>query len=190
MELPRKRSTLPEEKLYEIAAWNSTLRTLGKLCADPYIYIESQNVPEIVQNLAQAAFKDPSEVITVAKTVADNSWRKGNPPHYRDLVYMGILVPNRDYFSRGERPYLLSKGFSQMHELYYGSRVLPGKATYADVERFESDIDDLAAFHQKKLSRAIIDNCDLIDRIQAIQHDNIHYLGEWEHQRNLGNSDH
>lgn len=77
-----------------------------------------------------------------------------------------------------------------MHELYYtGDDILNEIGEDARIERFESDIDTLASYNQKRLHEAIVQNYSLIDTIQTVQHDNTFYLGKWDGDRSLGVSD-
>lgn len=188
MELPREHPVFPLEEQYEVAAWNSTVRSLSLLWTDPYLHIEARHIPKNIQSLARIAFKDPVEMVPFAEAAMKNSWRKDEYPAY--LVNLGILLQNRDPRTRQEIPFLLNSSFVLMHELYYtGDDILNEIGEDARIERFESDIDTLASYNQKRLHEAIVQNYSLIDTIQTVQHDNTFYLGKWDGDRSLGVSD-
>jgi hypothetical protein len=188
-ELPPEHPVFPYEEQYDVAAWHSTIRSLSLLWTDPYIHTEVTHIPKVIHNLAETAFKDPAEVVTVLEVAADNSWRKDCYP--ADLLNIGMLVKNKNQRTRMKTPFLLNDAYTLMHDLYYTNNRAINKEMSDDahIERFEDDIDTLANYNRQRLNKAIIHAYCLSDTIRTAQHDNRFYLGQWDGDRSLGVSD-
>jgi|GEM_PF-6431015 len=189
MELPPEHPVFHLEEQYEVAAWNSTIRSLSGLWTDSYIHTEVKHIPKIIHSLAKTAFKDPAEVVNVIKSAADNSWRKDHYP--ADLLEIGMLVKNMNRQTREDTPFLLNSVYALMHDLYYTNDrpINQELAENAHLERFENDIDTLATYNQQRFNEAIIHSYNLSEMIRTAQHDNRFYIGKWNEDRSLGVAD-
>ncbi len=179
MELPPENTVFHLEEQYEVAAWESTIRSLSLLWTDPVFHIEAKHLSTPIRDLAQAAFKDPSDILHVAKQTPRNKYPA-------DLLDVGVLVRDGAPRVHTGSPIAPSGMLTLALKMYYGNdTILQQIADQSMLWRFENDIELLVTYNQPRLHGAITQSGSLVNTLRTVQHDNSFYIGKWDNDRSL-----